>query len=182
MNNDWFKLLAIPIATIAVSDEVYAAEYLTVEQAQKLMFGEAATFEKSDLRLDDATRNAIKMASRVQVERDVQPVWTVFDGGELSGYFVIDEVIGKHRYITYAIALSPQGEVKQVEILVYRESYGYEIRNPRWRAQFVGHKPGAVLTLGEEIKNISGATLSCRHITEGVSRVLATYDLLLRNP
>jgi len=64
---------------------------------------------------------------------------------------------------------------------VYRENYGYEVRNPRWRAQFVGHDSKTTLDLGEEIKNISGATMSCRHITEGVNRVLATYDLFLKD-
>ena len=181
MNNDWFKLIVIPIATVAVSGHVYAAEYLSVEQAQKLMFGNSAAFEKSDVKLDSTAKKAIKNASGVIVDRDSLPAWKVFDGGKLSGYFIVDEVIGKHEYITYAVALSATGEVKQIEILVYRESYGYEVRNPRWRAQFVGHKPGSHLDLGEEIKNISGATMSCRHITEGVNRVLATYDLYLKS-
>ena len=180
MNNDWFKLIGIPIATVAVSGHVYAAEYLSVEQAQKLMFSNSAVFEKSDVNLNRAAKKAIKDASGVMMDRSVLPAWKVFDGGNLSGYFIVDEVIGKHEYITYAVALSPTGEVRQVEILVYRESYGYEVRNPRWRAQFVGHKAGTILDLGEEIKNISGATMSCRHITEGVNRVLAAYDLYLK--
>ena len=181
MNNDWFKLIGIPVAAVAVAGQVQAAEYLTVEQAQKLMFGESASFEKSDIKINSAAKKAIKAASGVKVDRRTLPTWTVFDGGEVSGYFIVDEVIGKHEYITYALALSPSGEVRQIEILVYRESYGYEIRNPRWRAQFVGSKPGSQLDLGEEIKNISGATMSCRHITEGINRVLATYDVYLKS-
>ncbi|MDA1331265.1 MAG: FMN-binding protein [Proteobacteria bacterium] len=181
MNNDWFKLIGIPIATVVVSGHVYAAEYLSVEQAQKLMFGNSAVFKKSDVDLNSNAKKAIKNASGVVVDRDVLPAWKVFYGGNLSGYFIVDEVIGKHEYITYAVALSAQGELRQIEILAYRESYGYEVRNPRWREQFVGHKPGSNLDLGEEIKNISGATMSCRHITEGVNRVLATYDLYLKN-
>ena len=35
------------------------------------------------------------------------------------------------------------------------------------------------MQLGKDIRNISGATLSCKHITQGVKRVLAVYDLLL---
>jgi Na+-transporting NADH:ubiquinone oxidoreductase subunit NqrC len=34
--------------------------------------------------------------------------------------------------------------------------------------------------LNEGITNISGATLSCRHVTEGVRRVLATYEVCLK--
>jgi uncharacterized protein with FMN-binding domain len=33
---------------------------------------------------------------------------------------------------------------------------------------------------GSDIRIISGATLSSRHITEGIKRVLAIHDLFLR--
>jgi Na+-transporting NADH:ubiquinone oxidoreductase subunit NqrC len=36
------------------------------------------------------------------------------------------------------------------------------------------------LRLEHDIKNISGATLSCRHIADGVKRVLATHAVALR--
>ena len=176
MDNDWIKLSMIPLAAVSVAGNVYAVEYLTVEQAQKLMFGEDAVFERSDLIFDGAAKSAIAIASRVRVERDKQPLWKVFRGGNLAGYFIVDEVYGKHQFITYALALDPNGRVLQLEILVYRENYGHEVRNPAWRAQFEGKKPGDTFELGEEIKNISGATLSCQHITEGVKRLLATYN------
>ncbi len=35
------------------------------------------------------------------------------------------------------------------------------------------------LKLTEDIQNISGATLSSKHITDGVRRLLATYELVL---
>jgi Na+-transporting NADH:ubiquinone oxidoreductase subunit NqrC len=62
----------------------------------------------------------------------------------------------------------------------YRESYGYEVRRKNWRKQFVGKTAASVLKLNRDIKNISGATLSCRHVTEGIKQVLALYDLVLR--
>ena len=79
-----------------------------------------------------------------------------------------------------ALALEAGGAVKQVEVLDYRENYGAEIRTETWRAQFRGKKPGAKLQLDDDIKNISGATLSCRHLTDGVKRLLALYDLVLK--
>jgi Na+-translocating ferredoxin:NAD+ oxidoreductase RnfG subunit len=89
-------------------------------------------------------------------------------------------VIGKHLAIDYALALSPAGEVRQLEILTYRESYGGEIRSADWRKQFEGKTSRSPLALNDDIRNISGATLSSRHVTEGVKRVLATYDICVR--
>ena len=91
-----------------------------------------------------------------------------------GGYFVVDRVIGKHEYITYAIGINANGTIKQIEIMQYNETFGYEVRNASWRAQFVGKGPGATLQLNADIKNISGATLSCKHITDGVKRILAS--------
>jgi Na+-transporting NADH:ubiquinone oxidoreductase subunit NqrC len=94
---------------------------------------------------------------------------------------MVDRVIGKHEFITYALALGPDGTVRGIEILEYRETYGGEIRNPNWRRQFVGKKPGSALRLDGDIRNISGATLSSRHVTDGVRRLLVTYQMLLAN-
>ena len=71
------------------------------------------------------------------------------------------------------------GAVRQLEILDYHESYGGEVHLPAWRHQFVGKQHGSPLQLNADIKNISGATLSCGHITDGVRRLLATYALVL---
>lgn len=92
---------------------------------------------------------------------------------------MVDRVIGKHEYITYALALTSEGVVSGLEILDYRETYGGEIRNAAWRRQFAGKRPAQRLMLGQDIRNISGATLSSRHVTDGVRRLLATYQLLL---
>jgi len=43
----------------------------------------------------------------------------------------------------------------------------------------VGKTAASTLKLGEDIKNISGATLSCKHLTDGVKRVMVMYRLVL---
>ena len=63
----------------------------------------------------------------------------------------------------------------------YRETYGGQIRDQKWRAQFVGKTSKSALKLDSDIKNISGATLSCRHITDGVKRLLAFYEIAIKH-
>ena len=89
--------------------------------------------------------------------------------------------MGKHDFIPFALALDPRGSVRGFEVLEYREAYGGQIRQPDWRQQFVGQGADKTLKLGKEIRNISGATLSCRHVTDGVTRLLATYSVVLRS-
>jgi Na+-transporting NADH:ubiquinone oxidoreductase subunit NqrC len=96
------------------------------------------------------------------------------------GHVLVDEVIGKHELITYALGVSTDGVVRNVEIMDYREARGGEVRDPRWRAQFKGKRSDSPLRLEEDIQNLSGATLSCRHITEGVRRLLVIHAAALK--
>ena len=167
-----FSLL--PFATLAIISPAYGTVYLSVEQAQKLMFPDA-TFTADFQKLSDEQAKAIEKATGVNVlNRDLQ-VWRVSTGG----WFIVDQVIGKHEFIPFAVGLDADGAVKSIEILEYREAYGGQVRNPAWRAQFQGKRNGAPLALRKDIQNISGASLSCRHITDGVKRILATHAAVL---
>ncbi len=95
-----------------------------------------------------------------------------------GGWFIADQVVGKHDFIPFALALDQNGAVKSVEILEYREAYGGEIRNEQWRAQFAGKNHDSALKLTRDIQNISGATLSSKHVTDGVRRLVATHAIV----
>jgi Na+-transporting NADH:ubiquinone oxidoreductase subunit NqrC len=164
-----------PVAAIVCPTPGYATTYLTVGQAQEAIFPGAA-LTPAPVVLTDAQRKAIESASGVRVRNREQQVWKVSGGG----WFILDQVLGKHEFITWALGLLADGSVKQIEILDYRETYGSEIRDERWRAQFVGKTSRSELKLDKDVKNISGATLSCRHITDGVKRLLAFHDVALQ--
>ena len=83
--------------------------------------------------------------------------------------------------IDLAVALTHEGKVKGLEVLTYRETYGHEIRNAKWRAQFHGRDNSERLRLDKQIRNITGATLSCRHVTDGINRLTHTWDQVLRH-
>ena len=120
---------------------------------------------------------AIKKASKVRVRNDKLQVWKT----ESGGWFIVDQVIGKHENIDLAFAYDAEGKVMGFEILTYRETYGYEVANPKWKAQFNGLDYKEHLKLDKQIKNISGATLSCRHITDGINRLSHTWEQVLRH-
>jgi Na+-translocating ferredoxin:NAD+ oxidoreductase RnfG subunit len=172
----------IPIAaSVAVAPApVSATVYLSIEAAQQAMFP-GASFVPHPLAFTPEQRKAIAQASGVGSFEKVQRVWEARSANQRAGWFIVDRVLGKHEMITYAVALTPDGTVKRVEILEYRETYGGEIRNAAWRQQFVGKRFGSGVQLGKDIKNISGATLSSRHVTDGIRRLLVTYQLLLKN-
>lgn len=177
---NWFTVIPTAAVGLVAPGPVSATVYLTIQSAQQAMFP-GSTFVPHLLSFTPEQRKAIAKASGVGSFEKVQRVWDVRAGSGRAGWFIVDRVLGKHEMITYAVALTPDGAVKRVEILEYRETYGGEIRNPAWRQQFVGKRFGSAVQLDKDIKNISGATLSSRHVTDGIRRLLVTYQLLLRN-
>ena len=155
--NEWIKWTGAAAAIVVSVPPGYAVEYLTVDAARAQAFP-GARF----------------------VEVVPQRIWKAQAGERAAGYFIVDHVIGKHLYIDYSVALDAEGRVRHVEILQYRESYGGEVANRSWLAQFIGKGPGSSLEINRDIQNISGATLSSRHVTEGIKRILAYYQAHLR--
>jgi Na+-translocating ferredoxin:NAD+ oxidoreductase RnfG subunit len=166
----------IPLAALAVTCAVPArAEvYLTVAQAQAILFPGAA-LSPVTVTLTDEQAAAIEADSGVSVRSRQVRAFKASTGG----WMIVDEVLGKHEFIPIAVAFDRKGAVQGVEILEYRESYGDGVRDPGWRAQFTGKRRGATLKLDGDIRNISGATLSSRHITDGVKRLLSTHAIAL---
>jgi len=166
--------LLLTVATLAPAT-AFAVDYLNVEQAAKLMFPEAERFEARQIDLDAATLQKLD-AQGVKARSARWPVLLAKAGSTTLGFVVTDEVIGKYELISYAVGIGSDGTLKSIEVLSYRESHGHEIRLPAWRRQFVGKTAASPLRLGEDIANISGATLSCQHVTDGVRRIVAVLD------
>ncbi len=161
---------ALVLLAAAAPAGAFAADYLTAEQAAKAMFPEADRFETQEVTLDAAQLRRLQDAG-VHARSARWLVRSAWRGPERLGFVVVDEVIGKFELITYAVGIAADGTLKPVEVLSYRESHGGEIRLPAWRRQFAGKRAADPIELGSDISNISGATLSCRHVTEGVRRI-----------
>lgn len=166
---------AFPIAWVS---QCYAQHFLSVEQAQAALFPEATRFEPADITLTAEQRQRIAEISEVKVARGELRAIKAYRKEEFLGQILLDHVIGKHLLIDYAVAVTPARVVKQIEILEYRENYGGEIAAKGWRQNFVGRTSKDPLKLKEDIPNISGATYSTLHVTEGVRRLLATLEVV----
>jgi hypothetical protein len=133
------------------------------------------------LALDAGALATVAEMSRTRVPPGFAPAaWSGLDAqGKPAGFVLADRVIGKYELIDYAVGFLPDGSATQVEVMAYRESHGAEIRNLEWRRQFSGRKGPGQMRFGDDIRNISGATLSCQHVTEGVQRLAALVQAQL---
>ena len=142
----------------------------------------SAFFPKSErvtyrtLVLDAAGRARLTRRLGYAPAFDRYTVFVAMTQGKVDGYAVIDDEKGLHQPITFATKMSPQGLVEQVEIMVYREPRGDEVRDPRFLKQFQGRSARDDLRISRDIDAVSGATISSASLTVGVRRATILVD------
>jgi Na+-transporting NADH:ubiquinone oxidoreductase subunit NqrC len=171
------RIEVLPIVLGALPASAWAVDYLSAADAEKLMFAQADEFATVNLRFDNSQLQEIGKRAGISARSAQWGVRVAKQANTTLGYVVVDNVIGKFELITYAVAVGTDGTIRQIEILSYRESHGGEVRLPAWRIQFVGKTVAGPLRVGDDIANISGATLSCNHVTDGVRRIVAVLQV-----
>lgn len=183
MNSDprrWPLTGGCTLALIAPAPLVVAADYLSIDAAQRAVFPEAQGFEPVTLRLTALQRQNLAALAGAQPPRGQVRIWRVLGAATALGYFFTDEVVGREDFIDYALGINVDGSLRTPEIMSYRESHGGEIRNSAWRRQFDRRHDGAALRPVIDIRNIAGATLSCEHVTAGVRYLAALWQVALQ--
>ena len=158
-----------------------AADYMSVEAAQHSAFSQADRYEALHINLTTEQQRAILLLAGSQPQHGKLQIYRAWQGTQLLGHVLVDEVIGRQNLITYAIAIDASGKLGDAEILSYRESHGGEVRNGNWRKQFNGRTNLNQLRFVTDIKNIAGATLSCEHVTQGIRWLHALWQTTLQD-
>lgn len=143
---------------------------LTPKEALKVFFqnSEQVISEKKELKGE--LKGRIEKSLGYSLSRESITFYLGKTKDHVDGYALIDNEIGKTEPITFMTVITPQGEVRAVEILVYRESHGGEVKSKRFLKQFESKKQLDPIRVGQDIDNISGATLSARALAKGVKR------------
>jgi hypothetical protein len=162
-------LLALSLLLVTMVAPAHAETYLSVSQAQKLMFPEADRFVSVPPRALQQWQEELTKRVDADVRIRHLKLWEARRGNEQLGYFATDASKGRDEFFDYAASFDNNAVIRQVEILKYTEAHGQEVHDHKpWRRQFIGKHADSALQLGADISNISGATLSCRHLAESL--------------
>jgi hypothetical protein len=181
-DRDWAFLAAGSLAVLALApvQVVVAADYLSIEEAQRALFPQADHFVEMALTLTAEEKQKVAQLAGPQPPHRSLHAWKAMRGGVLLGHVFVDEVVGRQDFITYAVGVDTAGKLGALEVLAYRESHGGEIRSAAWREQFAGRQGEEQLKFRADIKNIAGATLSCEHVTQGVRWIMGLWEVTLK--
>jgi Na+-translocating ferredoxin:NAD+ oxidoreductase subunit G len=169
-----FGLLAGRPAPASAADVVYA----TPKSVLASFFPKSERVTYRTLTLDARVKARLTRRLGYTPARDSYTIFVALTQGKVDGYAVIDDELGLHQPITFATRLSTRGVVERVEIMVYREPRGDEVRDPRFRKQFEGKTAADPLRIDRDIDAVSGATISSASLSTGVRRAAILVEEL----
>jgi Na+-translocating ferredoxin:NAD+ oxidoreductase RnfG subunit len=178
----WISLAIVLAALLGAAPGGADAEYLSEADAPKAMFPESTGIERRTLDLDEAETTWVSRTLARRIDARQYPYLVVRRGSETMGVLFVLDVAGQSRPITFAVAIGADGAVREMRVLVYREPQGEQIREARFRRQFVGKRIQDPLSLGRDVDAITGATISSRSATYAVRKALALSEVLRARP
>lgn len=148
-------------------------------QALREIFGDLGRVVEDRWRLSEEDVRALEARADDRVPDSAPATFRVYaPDGRLQGYAMVLDETGKYRPITFLVAVGTDLAVRGVEVLVYREDRGGEVRYPRFLDQYRGKTTADPVRTYRDIVNITGATISVHALNDGVRRALATFELL----
>jgi len=154
----------------------HAEVFMTEEDAVNMIFAKSDSVRKE--RLDLSPEQKARVESRIgwRFPETSFEIYVGEKGGKVDGYAMVQNTIGKHKPMTYMVGVDAQGRCTNVELLVFREARGSEVRTKRFNVQYEGKTVFDPIRINKDIINISGATMSVRSMSAGVKRVLVLID------
>ena len=157
-------------------------EFLTEEAALKTIMPKSQQVRKELIRLTPEQKELIQQRIGWKFPEDSFELYIGQTGDKIDGYAMIHNTIGKYKPMTYMVGVDAKGTCTDVELLVFRDAKGSEVRTKRFNSQYDGKTVTDPIRINKDIINISGATMSVRSMSAGVKRALVLVDEFYLKP
>jgi len=162
------------IGCALVSAPSFASDHFDVkDQFIETAFGESIPASKTLWLNKDLKKDVAK----IMRHNNFQGLRVRYHAEGQRTVWVLEE-IGKYKPITVGISVS-DGAIEKLQVLAYRESHGWEVKQDFFTRQFIGAKLSKKWRLDEDIDGISGATLSVRALKK-LARLALYFDSIVQ--
>jgi Na+-translocating ferredoxin:NAD+ oxidoreductase RnfG subunit len=172
-------LAAIAALCLVPAGVVSAKVFASQQEALAESFPNASRIDRRTVILRKKDAAKIAAITHEEVQAKVVVLHSAYKDDELLGYAHIDVHNVRTKPEALMIVLTPDGTVRSVRMLAFHEPLDY-MPTDRWYAQFVGKTNQDGLRVGGDVHGVVGATLSARAAADGVRRMLAYWEVLLR--
>lgn len=149
------------------------------DEALKLAFPGADSVKPRTFILKDSELQRAQKMARTRIDSKLFTFYIGRKNGQIVGYAAIDWHIVRTLPETFLVVLSPEGQLRTTVILAFHEPLEY-LPSERWLRQFRQKELSPELWPGRDIAGILGSTLTVQAITQGVRKVLALFEILIK--
>jgi len=157
----------------------FATIFYSKNEALELAFGKGKQVEQLSLFPDEQQASKIETLAKVKLDSGMFTFYVGKDQGKLLGYAAIETSTVRTKPETLIIVLTADGELRNVTTLAFHEPPEYQPPE-RWFEQLY-KRPLADMDFNKGIDGISGATLSTRAAVSSVRKVMAIYQVLVKD-
>jgi len=157
----------------------FATIFYSKNEAQELAFGKSAQVEQLSLFPDEQQIAKIEELAKVKLDSGLFTFYVGKDQGKVLGYAAIETGTVRTKPETLMIVLTADGELRNVTTLAFHEPPEYQPPE-RWFEQLY-KRPLADMDFNKGVDGISGATLSTRAAVSSVRKVMAIYQILVKD-
>jgi len=170
--------LGAGVAVVAPSAVLADTVYLKESDAPRELFPEATTWEPMALELTPAELARLSKSLGAEVKQRRYRCLALWRGEVAVGWILVFDVQAQTTAISFAVGVAHDETLRDVQVMVYREPRGAEIRDRRFRRQFFGKRLTDALRLGDDVQAVSGATISSRSATYAARKGLALAAIM----
>lgn len=158
------------------TDNLLIQTFLTEEQALAQAFPDCNEILTDEFRITPEEKRKLEKFLARRLYENGFKVYIGKHNGEIKGYAMITEEIGKFHPFTFIVEVKPNGKIHNIAVLVYRETRGGDVARKRFLYQFIGKSIKHPVRINKDIINITGATMSVDCMCAGVRKVLAVLN------
>ena len=171
--------LMLLITLLSMATASFATIFYSKNEAMELAFGTGSEVESLPLFPDDAEIAAIQELAKNKLESGLFTFYVGKAQQKVLGYAAIETSTVRTKPETLMIVLTPEGELRNVYTLAFHEPPEYQPPQ-RWFERLY-KRPLADMDFNKGVDGISGATLSTRSALTSIRKVMAVYQVMIKN-
>jgi hypothetical protein len=157
----------------------FAEIFYSKSEAMELAFGKGAQVEQLSLFPDENQTAKIEQDARIKLDSGLFTFYIGKNKDKVLAYAAIETSTVRTKPETLMIVLTPDGELRNVYTLAFHEPPEY-LPPERWFEQLY-KRPLAEMDFNKGVDGISGATLSTRSALNSIRKVMAIYQVMVKN-
>ena len=167
------------LGLLAAAIPSFAEIFYSKSEAMELAFGKGIQIEQLSLFPDESEVAKIQQDSKVKLDSGLFTFYIGKDKDKVLGYAAIETSTVRTKPETLMIVLTPDGDLNKVFTLAFHEPPEYQTPD-RWYEQLY-KRPLEEMDFNKGVDGISGATLSTRSALNSIRKVMAIYQVMVKN-